>query len=154
MSCPLARSPLERSAVRPYTKRESTAWARTGTQLLVADLLTSVSAWQSVPNRMLRMKIGSHLRSKREELGLSQAELAKELRVTRQHVSRIELERAAPTLALLLKLSRQLGVSTDWLLTGRETADPADAADTIRADPGMSPAAKRHLIGIIQELRN
>ena len=100
------------------------------------------------------MMIGSHLRSKREELGLSQAELAKELRVTRQHVSRIELERVAPTLALLLKLSRRLGVSTDWLLTGRGTADPADATDTIRADSGMSPAAKRHLIGIVEELRS
>jgi transcriptional regulator with XRE-family HTH domain len=100
------------------------------------------------------MMIGSHLRSKREELGLSQAELAKELRVTRQHVSHIELERVAPTLALLLELSRHLGVSTDWLLTGRERAEVADVTDTIRGDRDMSPDAKRHLIGIIDELRS
>ena len=100
------------------------------------------------------MMIGSNLRSKREELGLSQAELAKELRVTRQHLSRIELERVAPTLGMLLKLSRRLGVSTDWLLTGRATAEPADVTDTISRDSRMSPDAKRYLIGIIDELRS
>jgi transcriptional regulator with XRE-family HTH domain len=42
------------------------------------------------------MKIGSHVRKKREALGLNQAELAKELGVTHQHVSRIELEQVAP----------------------------------------------------------
>ena len=98
------------------------------------------------------MKIGSHVRKKREELGLNQAELAKELRVTHQHISRIELEQVAPSLEMLLKLSRKLGVSTDYLLTGREPA-PLDALGGIRAEPGISATAKRHLIGIVNELR-
>jgi transcriptional regulator with XRE-family HTH domain len=98
------------------------------------------------------MKIGSHVRKKREELGLNQAELAKEVRVTHQHISRIELEQVAPSLEMLLKLSRRLGVSTDYLLTGREHA-PLDALSGIRAEPSISPSAKRHLIGIVNELR-
>ena len=46
----------------------------------------------------------------------------------------------------------RLGVSTDYLLTGRETA-PVDIAGAIRGDHRLSPAAKRHLIGIIGELQ-
>lgn len=44
------------------------------------------------------------------------------------------------------------GVSTDHLLTGQETA-PADIAGAIRAEPHLSAAAKRHLIGLANELR-
>jgi len=98
------------------------------------------------------VKIGSHVRKKREALGLKQAELAKELRVTHQHISRIELEQVAPSLQMLLKLSRRLGVSTDYLLTGRESA-PFDASGAIRAAPDISATAKRHLVGIVEELR-
>jgi transcriptional regulator with XRE-family HTH domain len=98
------------------------------------------------------MKIGSHVRKKREALGLNQAELANELRVTHQHVSRIELEQVAPSLQMLLKISRRLGVSTDYLLTGREPA-PFDASGAIRAAPDISATAKRHLVGIVEELR-
>jgi transcriptional regulator with XRE-family HTH domain len=98
------------------------------------------------------MKIGNHVRKKREALGLNKAELASELQVTHQHVSRIELEQVAPSLELLLKLSRTLGVTTDYLLTGRELA-PLDASGSIRAEPDISAAAKRHLIGILAELR-
>ena len=46
-----------------------------------------------------------------------------------------------------------LGVSTDHLLTGQETA-PADIAGAIRAEPHLSAAAKRHLIGLANELRD
>jgi hypothetical protein len=53
---------------------------------------------------------------------------------------------------MLLKLSRKLGVSTDYLLTGREHA-PLDALGGIRADSGISSSAKRHLVGIVNELR-
>ncbi len=98
------------------------------------------------------MKIGSHVRKKREALGLNQAELANELGVTHQHVSRIELEQVAPSLEMLLKLSRRLGVTTDYLLTGQQ-ATPPDAAGAIRAAPDISATAKRHLVGMVEELR-
>jgi transcriptional regulator with XRE-family HTH domain len=98
------------------------------------------------------MKIGNHVRRKREALGLNRAELAKELGVSHQHVSRIELNQVAPSLEMLLKLSRTLGVTTDYLLTGRELA-PLDASGAIRAEPDISATAKRHLIGVLKELR-
>jgi transcriptional regulator with XRE-family HTH domain len=99
------------------------------------------------------MQIGTHVRARRTALGLSQIDLARELRVTHQHVSRIELGDATPSLEMLLKLSGKLGVSTDYLLTGKEQA-PLDAAGAVRADPGISTRAKRHLVGIIEELRS
>src|ERR1039458_2567631 len=98
------------------------------------------------------MQIGSHVRAKRNALGLSQIDLARVLGVTHQHVSRIELGDATPSLEMLLKLSHRLGVSTDFLLTGVEGA-PLDAAGAIRSEPRISRAAKRHLVGILEELR-
>jgi transcriptional regulator with XRE-family HTH domain len=100
---------------------------------------------------MPSIKIGSHVSRKRKALGLTKAELASELKVSHQHVSRIELDQVAPSLELLLKISRALGVTTDYLLTGRELA-PLDASGAIRAEPGISSAAKRHLIGVLMEL--
>jgi Predicted transcriptional regulators len=98
------------------------------------------------------MQIGSHVRARRIALGLSQENLATELGVKHQHVSRIELGDATPSLEMLLKVSRKLGVSTDYLLTGQSTA-PLDAAGAIRAEPDISATAKRHLVGILEELR-
>jgi transcriptional regulator with XRE-family HTH domain len=98
------------------------------------------------------MQIGSHVRAKRIALGLSQEDLATELGVKHQHVSKIELGDAAPSLEMLVSLSNRLGVSTDYLLTGHELA-PLSAAGAIRAEPGISTAAKRHLVGIVEELR-
>lgn len=98
------------------------------------------------------MHIGSHVRAKRKALGLTQDELARELGVTHQHVSRIEGGQVVPSLDVLVGLSRRLGVTTDYLLTGHDMT-PLDAAGAIRAEPQLSPTAKRHLIGVLNELR-
>lgn len=97
------------------------------------------------------VQVASRVRTCRAALKLTQEELAVELGVTHQHVSRIEGGHAVPSLELLVRLSRRLGVSTDYLLTGRETA-PVDVAGAIRSDQHLSPTAKRHLIGIVGEL--
>jgi transcriptional regulator with XRE-family HTH domain len=97
-------------------------------------------------------QVGGRVRARRESLKLTQDELARELGVTHQHVSRIESDQAAPSLDLLVKLSHRLGVSTDHLLTEQDTAT-ADITGAIRAEPRLSPAAKRHLIGLVSELR-
>ncbi len=98
------------------------------------------------------MHIGSHVRAKRKALGLTQNELARELGVTHQHVSRIEGGQAVPSLEVLVNLGRRLGCTTDYLLTGHETI-PLDATGAIRAEPHLNPTAKRHLIGVLNELR-
>ena len=99
------------------------------------------------------MEIGSRVRSRREELRLTQEELARELGVTHQHVSRIEAGQAAPSLELLVKLSRAFGVSADFLLTG-EPEPALSVAAAIRADALLSAGVKQHLIGIIEVLRS
>ena len=83
------------------------------------------------------MQIGRHVRRTRKALGLNQSELAQEVKVTPQHISKLELEQATPSLKTLLSLSRTLGVSTDYLLTGRDTA-PVDIRGAIRAQPAAT----------------
>ncbi len=97
-------------------------------------------------------QVGGRVRTRRQSLKLTQDELARELGVTHQHVSRIESDQAAPPLDLLVKLSHRLGVSTDHLLTGQDAAT-TDITGAIRGEPRLSPAVKRHLIGLVNELR-
>jgi transcriptional regulator with XRE-family HTH domain len=96
------------------------------------------------------MNIGRHIRVKRKALGLKQHELAHDVDVTPQHISQLEREDARPSLETLLALSRTLGVTADYLLTGREAA-PLDIRGAIRAQP-LSPASKRSLIQLVGEL--
>lgn len=104
-----------------------------------------------MPRPADQAKVGRRVRARRQALQLTQDELAQELDVTRQHISRIENSLVVPSLDLLLRLSRCLGVSTDYLLTGKET--PAlGIAGSIRSDHALSAAAKRHLLGLIAEL--
>lgn len=98
------------------------------------------------------MAIGSRLRSLRTDLGLTQAQVASEVAVTHQHISRIEDDLAAPSLDLLARLSSVLGASTDYILTG-ERGPTADVVGAIRGDEMLSQAAKKHLLGLIDELR-
>jgi transcriptional regulator with XRE-family HTH domain len=98
------------------------------------------------------VQVARRVRAQRKALELTQEELAVELGVTHQHVSRIEGGHAVPSLELLVRLSRKLGVSTDYLLTGHETA-PLGITGAVRGDKRLSPAAKRHLIGIVSELQ-
>jgi transcriptional regulator with XRE-family HTH domain len=97
------------------------------------------------------VQVARRVRSQRQTLKLTQQELAQEVGVTHQHVSRIEGGHAVPSLELLVKLSRHLGVSTDYLLTGKQTA-LLGVAGAIRGDKNLSAAAKRHLLGLIAEL--
>jgi transcriptional regulator with XRE-family HTH domain len=98
------------------------------------------------------VQLARRVRAKRTALKLTQQELALELGVSHQHISRIEGSHAVPSLDLLVRLSRRLGVSTDYLLTGQDTA-PLGIAGAIRGDQRLSPTAKRNLIGIINELQ-
>lgn len=84
---------------------------------------------------------------------MTQQALADELGVTHQHVSRIESGQAMPSLELVVRLAGRFGVTTDELLTGVDRA-PADLAGAIRADAKLTNSAKRHLIGLVEELRS
>lgn len=67
----------------------------------------------------------------RKQSGWSQEELAEQMNVTRQSVSKWEGAQAVPDLEKILRLSQLFGVSTDYLLKDEiETVEPAaDAAE-------------------------
>jgi molybdate-binding protein/DNA-binding XRE family transcriptional regulator len=73
------------------------------------------------------------LRAARARLGISQAELAHRAGVTRQAVSAIESGKAAPTMAVALKLARVLGRRVDDLFRLVDEL-PSVSADLLRSD--------------------
>jgi transcriptional regulator with XRE-family HTH domain len=98
------------------------------------------------------MGIGDRIRERRQTLELTQQELAQAAGVTHQHVSRIESGHVSPSAELVVHLARTLGSTCDYLLTGDEQLK-LDAAAAIRAEPALSPTAKKHLVGLVEELR-
>ena len=66
----------------------------------------------------------------RRQSGWSQEELAEQMNVTRQSVSKWEGAQAVPDLEKILRLSQLFGVSTDYLLKDEiETVEPAPEAE-------------------------
>ena len=98
------------------------------------------------------MTIGERVRNRRKNLQLTQQELAESIGITPQHISAIEQEKGNPSLAIVPKLAEELGVTTDYLLSGREciVTDPIPA---IKADNDLDLKAKRALISMVEELR-
>lgn len=96
------------------------------------------------------MTLAEKIQTLRKEKGLSQDQLALELGVSRQSVSKWELGDSMPDIAKILQLADYFQVSTDYLLREEiETPAPAplfaaDAspADTLPADtlPADTPA--------------
>ena len=70
--------------------------------------------------------IGPRIASLRRERGLSQAELAARIRVSPSALGMYEQSRREPSADTMVALASALGVSTDFLLTGR-VANPAEA---------------------------
>ena len=66
----------------------------------------------------------------RKEQGWSQEELAHQLQVSRQSVSKWESMVSVPDLDKILKLSQLFGVSTDYLLKDDAPEEPGFAPDT------------------------
>ena len=62
------------------------------------------------------MKTGNKITKLRKEKGLSQEDLAQELNVSRQSISRWELNEALPDAINLKSLSKVFGISVDYLL--------------------------------------
>ena len=70
--------------------------------------------------------LGARIAALRRQAGWSQAELAARLQVSASAMGMYEQGRREPPAELLVTLARELGVSTDFLLTGQ----PADPPDT------------------------
>ena len=60
-------------------------------------------------------RLGNRLRDRRSELGLTQAELAEKVGVTRKTVNTVENGVFTPSATLAIKLAAALGVSVEQL---------------------------------------
>ncbi len=72
------------------------------------------------------MTIGERLTELRKSRGLSQEELAEQLTLTRQTISKWELGQSSPDIEYVIALCEYFGVSTDYLLKGEEPAPKAE----------------------------
>ena len=72
------------------------------------------------------MTFGEKLQKLRAQAGLSQDQLAELLDVSRQAVSKWERNEAMPEAEKVVRISRQFGVSTDYLLL-EELEEPETA---------------------------
>ena len=84
------------------------------------------------------MSMGSKLAQARRKNNLTQEQLAQQLGVTRQAVSRWESDAAYPETDKIVRMSQLLGVSCDWLLR--------DGADDAGNGPAAAPALVTRLL--------
>lgn len=98
------------------------------------------------------MSLGQRIRKRRQSLKVTQQELAQALGMTPQHISAIEQDKGAPSLVLLPKLADELGVSTDYLLSGKEGII-TELIPAIKADKTLTLKVKRALIALVEEQR-
>ena len=76
------------------------------------------------------MALGEILTSLRKSRGLSQEQLAGVLDLTRQTISKWELNQSTPDLDYLVRLSDFFSVSTDYLIKGEQTSNLPRFDDT------------------------
>lgn len=108
------------------------------------------------------MSVSKQLIHLRNLKGISQEELASLMNVTRQAVSKWETDQTLPDSEKIIRLSEIFGVTTDYLLKGKES-DPMDIYSQHDSKAGANMSAevteildnvqemsmhKRYLIGI------
>lgn len=97
--------------------------ARTSTRVR-GDAKVTLDEAREPSNRGDSPDVGSALRQLRSERGLSLDKLAYESRVSRAMLSQIELGRSTPTITVLWRIARALGVPFSALLGGPAPEDP------------------------------
>ena len=65
-------------------------------------------------------EFGMRLKEIRRDKGITQEKLAQEMNVSWNHISKLERGTRSCSLDLLITISKYFGVSTDYLLTGKE----------------------------------
>ena len=98
------------------------------------------------------MTLGERMRMRRQKLKMTQQQIADAIGLSPQHISAIEQDQRAPSLPFLAKLAEELGVTVDYLITGKESV-VTDTIPAIKADKTLNLEAKRALIALVRELR-
>lgn len=83
------------------------------------------------------MTFGERLTNLRKAKGLSQEQLAQELDLTRQTISKWELDQSTPDLEYIVKLSDFYGVSTDHLIKGEASKPDSDTVKYASESGGL-----------------
>jgi transcriptional regulator with XRE-family HTH domain len=93
----------------------------------------------SVPSHSSRseLQIALSIRTLRQRSGLSQRQLAMRMQVPRTYVSKIENEKATPTLSSLERLAKALEVTLPDLLTGGQPSREEQLRE-LNADPFLA----------------
>ncbi|MGN0435357.1 MAG: helix-turn-helix domain-containing protein [Wujia sp.] len=81
----------------------------------------------------MEVKIGTRLARLRAEQGMTQEEFANRIGISRQAVSKYELDKSYPDLDKLVSIANLFQVSTDYLLLG-ECADTEKAEENTESD--------------------
>lgn len=95
------------------------------------------------------MSLGQRIKQRRNSLKITQVQLSESLGTTQQHISSIEQDTREPSLKVLIKMAEELGVTTDYLLTGKDSA-VTDTIPAIKADKKLKLEVKKALIVIVQ----
>ena len=90
--------------------------------------------------------LGARIQAHRRRMGISQEQLAERLGVSRQAVSKWELDESLPELDKALALCRVFGVSADLLLQG--SPSPQQRALAAGAARRLLPAAGTALVAL------
>lgn len=118
------------------------------------------------------MSISVRIREAREKNGLSQAELAVAVGVTRGACGHWEQGKSSPSLDNLAKIAIALGVHFEWLATGRGPRDYVpeelvgmpkeyfpdrqrnddEVTDLISELKNLPPTSRSHLLGFLRSL--
>ena len=93
--------------------------------------------------------IGSRIAALRRGAGLSQAQLAQQLKISPSAVGMYEQGRREPGIQLLAELSRLFGVSIDYLVTGKPDI-PADEHAHMRRGKYFGKAEHRAVCNDMQ----
>ena len=96
------------------------------------------------------MSLGDRIRARREGLELTQEQLAAATGLSPQYVSLIEQAKRSPSVSSLARFAEELGVTADYLITGKESAT-SDAISAIKADPELTAEAKKALMATVRE---
>lgn len=92
--------------------------------------------------------IGKRIQNRRKQQGYTQEQLAELMNVSIQMVSNLERGNKAIRIDNLINLSQILDISTDYILTGKETTDDIEALTSRIA---KLPAKDRKMIEMLVE---
>lgn len=97
------------------------------------------------------MSLGRRIRERRENLAITQRQLAEALGLTPQHISAIEKDKRTASLSSLVRMAEELGVTVDFLAAGKQGVVEG-IIPAIKADNRLNPKTKKALIVLVEEL--